>query len=223
MNLASSLRALGCLLAPLWIALAIPLILAYMAFKVLAYLINEAATAEPGRNNTSSAPRFRWQPKSTTRRPLGAFRSGRSEPLPRQMKRHADRLFSEICDALKYNQRIPPEKKSALNRQTRQMTDYALNSLQKLERIQRRRPLVNETRRLELARLERRLTAEVERALSMLEDALVSIITVDVAGGNARIDRLVNDLSESNSRLRDTADAHDEIRSVRESWAGELQ
>jgi hypothetical protein len=223
MKLASTLKALGCLLAPVWIALAIPLILAYLAFKVLVYLIAEAATAESGQRNTPAAHRFRWTSDSKTVHPLGALRSKRSDPAARQMKRHAERLFSEISEALKHNQRIPPDKKAALNKQTRQMTDYAVSSLQKLEQIHRRKAIVNETRRLELARLERRLTAEVERALSMLEDALVSIITVDIAGGNARIDRLVNDLSESNSRLRDTADAHDEIRSVRETWAGELR
>jgi hypothetical protein len=32
----------------------------------------------------------------------------------------------------------------------------------------------------------------------------------------------VYDLSESNARLRDIADAHDEIRTVREAWVGEL-
>jgi hypothetical protein len=223
MNLGSTLKALGCLLAPLWIALAIPLILAYFAFKVLVYLINEAATSESGQRNATSAHRLRRKPSSTTAHRFGFLRTKRSEPLVRQMKRHAERLFSEISEALKHNQRIPPEKKTALDKQTRQMTDYAMSSLQKIEQIHRRQAMVNETRRLELARLERRLTAEVERALSMLEDALVSIITVDVAGGNSRIDRLVNDLSESNSRLRDTADAHDEIRSVRETWAGELR
>lgn len=223
MKLGFTIKALGCFLAPVWIALAIPLVLAYFTFKVLVYLVSDAAATGSNRTNASSARPFGWRSERMTGNPLGAFRSKRNDPLARQMKRHAERLISEINEALKHNKRIPPDKKSSLEKQTRQMTDYTVISLQKLERIHRRKGMVNETRRLELARLERRLAAEIERALNMLEDALVSIITVDVAGENARIDRLVNDLSESNSRLRDIADAHDEIRSVRETWAGELQ
>jgi len=207
MKLGSTVKALGCLLAPLWIALAIPLILAYFAFKVLIYFVNDAAAVESDRKTASSARPFQWRSDKTTGYPLGGFRSKRNDPSARQMKRHAEHLISE----------------SSLENQTRQMMDYTMISLQQLERIHRRKGMVNETRRLELTKLERRLAVEIERALNMLEDALVSIITVDVTGGNARIDRLVNDLSESNSRLRDIADAHDEIRSVRETWAGEMQ
>jgi len=223
MKLGSTVKALGCLLAPLWIALAIPLILAYFAFKVLIYFVNDAAAVESDRKTASSARPFQWRSDKTTGYPLGGFRSKRNDPSARQMKRHAEHLISEINEALKQNQRIPSDKKSSLENQTRQMMDYTMISLQQLERIHRRKGMVNETRRLELTKLERRLAVEIERALNMLEDALVSIITVDVTGGNARIDRLVNDLSESNSRLRDIADAHDEIRSVRETWAGEMQ
>ncbi len=70
--------------------------------------------------------------------------------------------------------------------------------------------------------LERRLLAEIRRSMDILEDALVSIITVDVVGGNTRIDRLVSELYESNARLRDIADAHQEIKNVRGAWVGEV-
>lgn len=138
------------------------------------------------------------------------------------MKRHAQQLAAEICEALDYNQRIPTEKKSYLKEQTRQLADHALASLEKVTRIQRRKAIVNVVRREELEQLERRLLAEIKRSLEILEDALVSIITVDVVGGNSRIDRLVGDLYESNARLRDIAEAHQEIRAVRGVWVGEL-
>jgi hypothetical protein len=134
------------------------------------------------------------------------------------MKRHAQRVFSEISEALDSNQRISPDKKSSLKEQTRQMTDYAVASSEQLARVRRRAAIVSPTKRPELTQMEGRLLAEIKRSLDMLEDALVSIIRVDVVGGNATIDRLVHDLSESNARLRDIADAHDEIRTVREAW-----
>jgi hypothetical protein len=138
------------------------------------------------------------------------------------MKRHAQQLAAEICEALDYNQRIPTEKRSYLKQQTRQLTDHALASLEKVTRIRRRKAIVGPDRQAELEQLERRLLAEIKRSLEILEDALVSIITVDVVGGNSRIDRLVSDLYESNARLRDIAEAHQEIRTVRGVWAGEL-
>ncbi len=138
------------------------------------------------------------------------------------MKRHAQQLFSEISEALDHNQRISSDNKSSLKEQTRQMTDYAVSCSENLARIRRRKAIVSPARKQELTRMEGQLVAEIKRALDILEDALVSIVRVDVVGGHATIDRLVYDLSESNARLRDIADAHDEIRTVREAWVGEL-
>jgi hypothetical protein len=138
------------------------------------------------------------------------------------MKRHAQQLFSEISEALDNNQRISSDNKSSLKEQTRQMTDYAVSCSENLARIRRRKAIVSSARKQELTRMEGQLMAEIKRALDILEDALVSIVRVDVVGGRTTIDRLVYDLSESNARLRDIADAHDEIRTVREAWVGEL-
>jgi len=50
--------------------------------------------------------------------------------------------------------------------------------------------------------------------LDNLEEVLVSTIAVDVEGGDARIERLVDDLEDSTLRLRDMAQSYDEVRNL---------
>jgi hypothetical protein len=219
-------RSLGCLFVLVLFPLAIPILLFYASFKLLAFALRDAQTTKPDRRRTRYSRDLRsgGLRARSDERPAGRFDGlfRRDEPTERIMKRHAQQLAAEICEALDYNQRIPTEKKSYLKEQTRQLADHALASLEKVTRIQRRKTIVNVVRREELEQLERRLLAEIKRSLEILEDALVSIITVDVVGGNSRIDRLVGDLYESNARLRDIAEAHQEIRAVRGVWVGEL-
>jgi hypothetical protein len=212
------IRSLGCFLLLVLFPLAIPILLFYVAFKLLSFALREAEVTQ----SNARAGRSRGFLSDLEANRSGFFDNlfGHSEPAKRKMKRHAQQLAAEICEALDYNQRIPAEKKRFLIEQARQLTDHSLNSLEKVARIQRRKSIVNPNRRLELEGIERRLLAEVRRSMDILEDALVSIITVDVVGENTRIDRLVSELYESNARLRDIADAHQEIKTVRGVWVG---
>jgi hypothetical protein len=144
------------------------------------------------------------------------------KPAERKMQEQACRLLSEINDALKYNQRIQTDRKSSLKSQTNQTTDYVMASLGKVARIRKHKSVVNAERQAEITKLEGRLLAEVMRSLDVLEDALVSITVLDVARGDVTIDRLLENLRESNARLRDVADAHDEVRNAGRVWVGEL-
>jgi hypothetical protein len=216
------IRPPGCLLAPIFIPLAIPILFLILAFKLVTILLRDLEATRPTGEKVRSAHRHRARSKQRSPSPFAGLGSRRNEPTERTMKRHAQQLFSEISEALDHNQRISSDNKSSLKEQTRQMTDYAVSCSENLARIRRRKTIVSSARKGELTRMEGRLMAEIKRALDILEDALVSIVRVDVVGGHATIDRLVYDLSESNARLRDIADAHDEIRIVREAWVGEL-
>jgi hypothetical protein len=223
MNLRFLVKPPGCLLAPLWIALVLPVLMVLFSLKVIACVLRDADLIPSDRKKARSSHDRREKSKGNKVQAFGDLHLKHREPPERKSKRHAQRLLSELNEALDYNQRIPPEKKSSLKQQVGQMTDYAVASLEKLARIRGRKAIVSSKRQTELEQLEGRLSVEINRSLDMLEDALVSIITVDVIGGNARIDRLLTDLHESNARLRDTADAHNEIRTVREAWVGELE
>lgn len=143
-------------------------------------------------------------------------------PVERKMQEQACRLLSEINDALKYNQRIRVDRKSSLKTQANQTTDYVMASLGKVARIRKHKSVVNAQRQAEITKLEHRLMAEVKRSLDVLEDALVSLTILDVAQGDTTIDRLLANLEESNARLRDIADAHEEVRSAGKVRMGEL-
>jgi hypothetical protein len=136
------------------------------------------------------------------------------KPAERKMRDQACRLISEIGEALKHNQRIQSERKTRLKAQVDQTADYVLVSLGKVARIRKHKSVLNTSRQAEITTLENRLLDEVARSLDVLEDALVSLTILDVARGDATIDRLLNNLEESNARLRDIADAHQEVRNA---------
>jgi len=136
------------------------------------------------------------------------------KPAERKMRDQACRLISEIGEALKHNQRIQSERKTRLKAQADQTADYVLVSLGKVARIRKHKSVLNTSRQAEITTLENRLLDEVSRSLDVLEDALVSLTILDVARGDATIDRLLYNLEESNARLRDIADAHEEVRNA---------
>jgi hypothetical protein len=137
------------------------------------------------------------------------------KPTERKMQDQACRLLSEINDALKHNQRIQSERKSNLSAQASQTTDYVMASLGKVARMRKHKAVVNSQRQAQITKLEDRLLIEVKRSIDVLEDALVSLTILDVARGDATIERLLDNLVESNARLRDLADAHEEVRNSR--------
>jgi hypothetical protein len=156
-----------------------------------------------------------------------AYRSNRRyrryfKPAERKMQEQACRLLSEINDAVKHNQRIQSDRKSSLKAQANQTTDYVMASLGKVARIRKHKSAVNAPRQAEITQLEDRLVAEVVRSLDVLEDALVSLTILDVVRGDATVDRLLENLQESNARLRDIADAHEDVRNAGRVWVGEL-
>jgi hypothetical protein len=147
---------------------------------------------------------------------------GYFKPTERKMQDQACRLLSEIDDALRFNKRIQNDRKSSLQAQANQTTDYVMASLGKVARIRKHKTVVNAKRQAEITHLENQLLTEVTRSLDVLEDALVSLTILDVAKGDVTVDRLLDNLEESNSRLRDLADAHEEVRNAGKAWVGEF-
>jgi hypothetical protein len=130
------------------------------------------------------------------------------------MGNRAHRLFEGICEALEQNQRIQSDRRLSLEGQAAQAASYVGASLRKLARIRKHKLVLSSKRQDEVGLLENRLLTEVERSLDILEDALVSVTIVDIVRGDARIDRVLSDLGESNARLRDLADAHQDVKNV---------
>jgi hypothetical protein len=120
----------------------------------------------------------------------------------------------EINEALEENQRIQSEKRKLLNDQTCQARDYVVASLKKLHRVRKHKAIVGSERKIEMEKLEEQLLNEIKRSVDLLEDVLVSVITLDVVRGDVTIDRLLKNLEDSNARLRDVAGFHDEWRQI---------
>ncbi len=133
----------------------------------------------------------------------------------REVGNRAYRLLLEVNEALEHNQRISPEKKASLKQQARQALDNIIALLWKLSRVRRAKAVVQTQSQVEIEKLEGRLLTEITRSSDVLEDVLMSTIQLEIKGGDRAVDRLLEDLNESNSRMRDLADAYDEFKRER--------
>ena len=124
----------------------------------------------------------------------------------------AYQLLLEVNEALKHNRRISPERKASLKQQGRQIQDNVVTLLWKLARIRKAKVVVKPQFQAELEKLETRLWAEITHSSDILEDVLMSTLQLEIRGGDKTLDRLLEDLNESNKRMRDLADAYDEVK-----------
>jgi uncharacterized protein YjbI with pentapeptide repeats len=137
------------------------------------------------------------------------------EPAEREIGTRADSLLLEVKDALEHNQRIQAQKKASLKQQASQIPKNVAVLLWKLFRIRKAKAIVSPDSQAQIQRLEERLLAEMSRSVDVLEQVLMSTITLEIVSGDDTVDRLLRELTESNGRMRDLADAYQEVRSDR--------
>ncbi len=151
-------------------------------------------------------------------------RAQRSLGLPRKapentMVWRAEKMRTEAREAIKRS-RMPAERKSALNQETSQLYDNIVKGAWKLERLRRLKELAirnapseSSTRIVQDANeMEARLTEEMNRALDVLLTVPASLMKMEMATDDRATQRLVDSLDEANSRMRDLADAYDDVR-----------
>ena len=68
--------------------------------------------------------------------------------------------------------------------------------------------------KMELESMMSKLNREIERSLDVLTTVSVSLLNVELAHGDAELDRLLNELDESNRRLRELSDAYKDSKNI---------
>jgi hypothetical protein len=152
------------------------------------------------------------------------IRAQRSIGLPRRqndntMVWRAEKMRAEAREAIKRS-RMAPERKAALNREANQLYDNIVQGAWKLERLRRLKELAirnapspSSARIVQDANeMETRLLDEMNRALDVLLTVPASLMKVEVAVDDRVTERLVDSLDEANARMRDLADAYDDVR-----------
>jgi hypothetical protein len=135
-------------------------------------------------------------------------------PDERGMGRRALQILVELGAALENNPRIQPDRKALLWDRAHRSAENVVDLLQQVARIRRQKSLLGTERQRRIRDMETRRLDQMWRSLDNLEEVLVSTFAVEVEGGDARIERLVDDLEDSNLRLRDMAQSYDEVRNV---------
>jgi len=127
-------------------------------------------------------------------------------------------MLGEAREAIKRS-RIPPDRKADLTRETRDLYDNITKGVWKLKRVRRIRELAMKGSASansagiarEASDMESRLLDELNRSLDALLAVPASLMKLEMAADDQVIDRLITNLDEANLRMKDLADAYEEV------------
>ncbi len=130
-----------------------------------------------------------------------------------EMTKRAYLLLEEVQDALEKCP-VPAEKKALLKEQASQVPENVVRLAWKLERLSRIKALAQNDSSVqrEATELEADLQAAAKDSLELLAMVPLSLMRLELSHSDTGIDRILAGLRESNRRMRDLAEAYDEVR-----------
>lgn len=153
--------------------------------------------------------------------PLERFRRHRLPAAPASSKLaksadHLETLVNHIHTSLQRTTRLTGAQKKALRAQVRQVQRNITELLWKMDQLQALRDGVKDPgHQLELMTMQRKLQAEIDHSLEVLEATSVDLMKFDVLSGERGASRLLTDLTETSQRLAHTGESYEEMQRVR--------
>ena len=130
--------------------------------------------------------------------------------LPTYQK--ARTIYREIENILKENKRISPDKKRRVQEQSAAMLSNMVEIIKRLDTVRRLMPTLSGKERTEMENIDFSLQQQIERSLETLQSIPLSLVKVEMASEERSIDRLIDDLSETNETMHDLADSYKAIQ-----------
>ena len=129
----------------------------------------------------------------------------------------ADQLMGEVRAAVNRSI-LSPERKRDLLTQAAEVPANVRKGVERLAQIQRLRELAQQRGAattdmlVETTTLENQTRADINHSLDVLTRMPLALTRIEVERENVDLDRMMSDLSETNARLNDTAEAAKELR-----------
>lgn len=120
-------------------------------------------------------------------------------------------LLSALREALRNSHQLPAEQSRAMAQQALESCDNMVDlswSLHRIRRLQVILPAASADSHKELDSMAQHLLSEMEGAVKLLEQMPVSVLRLELEGGEDDSAQLLDDLQESNQRMRDLIRAH---------------
>ncbi len=124
----------------------------------------------------------------------------------------AQNLLKEINRTLNENSRISKEKKGKIRDHSKAVVGKMKQHVEQLATIRKLGQSMNKEAQKELAEMDFAIQIQLDQSLETLARTPVSILKVEVAGGDRTAERLIEQLDEANSSMRDLADSYQAIR-----------
>jgi hypothetical protein len=126
--------------------------------------------------------------------------------------RKARTIYREIENILKENKRISSDKKRRVQEQSAAMLDNMVDIMKRLDTVRRLTPTLSGKKRDEMENIDFSLQQQIERSLETLQSIPLGLVKVEMASEERSIDRLIDDLSETNETMHDLADSYKAIQ-----------
>lgn len=133
----------------------------------------------------------------------------------RELAEQAIKLAGSVRESLRLNTRLSAQKKAAIQQQAQQIPANIAQSLWKLERLRDLSQTLTGDPRRELEELDFKLQVQMEHSLHVLKNMPVNLLKLEVASEDRALERLVNDLTDSNTKMRDLAESYADLKQAR--------
>ncbi len=210
-----------------WLLLAGPaaFVLCVIALIALADVFNDnvlVASDEPGGFTARRVALVNRLRRALNKPPLLQTPRARVTYEERQMVKQASQLTEQIMKTLPGSP-VPESERAPLRQQAAEVPQNMARALWRLSRLRRVRNSLDlrtpegKANRDEMDGLDRQMVAELQRALATLSGTPVNLMKLELAQADRPAQRLLGDLNEANSQLRDLASAYEELRGTRDA------
>lgn len=207
------------------IGVANQVLLTYVLLAVTFILVALLTAAFIFRNN----PRFRrvWVPPANRVRKM----TGRSPIyLPPTNIEHAKEehqlvhealgLMREVEASLKRNPTLSADSKRSIQMQIEHIPPNLIKSVNQLEHLRRISQTADKYQREEIDQMDFKLQVQIQHSLQTLKAIPIELMKIELASSDRTVKRLVNDLTETNDKLRDLGASSMELNKRRSRLQG---
>ncbi len=210
-----------------WLLLAIPaaFVLIVIALVVLSDVFNDNVLVASDEQGGFTARRIALINRLRTalnKPPLLQTPRARVSYEERQMVKQASQLAVQILKALPSSP-VPESERGPLRQQAVDVPGNMAQALWRLSNLRRVRNTLDlrtpegRANRDEADRLDQQMVAEMQRALATLSGTPVNLMKLEMAKAERPAQRLLADLNEANSQLRDLSSAYQELHGTQGS------
>jgi hypothetical protein len=124
-------------------------------------------------------------------------------------------LMRDVESSLKRNPTLSAQSKRSIQAQIEHIPPNLITSVKQLEHLRRIAKTADKYQRDEIDQMDFKLQVQIQHSLQMLKSIPIELMKIELASTDRTVKRLVNDLTETNDKLRDLGASSIELNKIR--------